>query len=521
MIQTRVDATSEPPQTRGNGQDVNMCSIAQLFPSRASFTRIISGLAICLFSGQVFAQGSLVWSDEFDGTSLDTSKWEPMIGDGCSYGVCGWGNNEWEWYTNRNENVYVEDGYLHIVAREDWWNGHQYTSARLRTENKADFRYGRLEARIKLPRGQGIWPAFWMLPTDSPYGGWPRSGEIDILETVNNENAVHGTIHFGDPKDQAGGTHYPGVDIGATFNVYAIEWEPDEIRWYFNDVMYARVTEDRWYSSSSDDFGAPFNQQFHFLLNVAVGGNWPGYPDGSTQFPQEMVVDYVRVYDLCDACPYYENPLGIPGQIEAEDYDYGGQGVSYNDADAQNQGGEYRNDGVDIEEATERGYNIGWITPNEWIEYSVNVLTDGRYKLEIGVASTGTSGLFHLELDGQDITGPLAVPNTGGWQVWGTIEMFIELTTPGEQRLRFVNEAGSSSYNFNYIDFTLGPDVDQDFDVDLADLISMMFCMSGPDVLSPVEPACSGTPFMDSDVDFDNDSDIKDLYEMQRSYTGN
>jgi hypothetical protein len=219
--------------------------------------------------------------------------------------------------------------------------------------------------------------------------------------------------------------------------------------------------------------------------------------------------------------PYYENPLGIPGQIEAEDYDYGGQGVSYNDADAQNQGGEYRNDGVDIEEATERGYNIGWITPNEWIEYSVNVLTDGRYKLEIGVASTGTSGLFHLELDGQDITGPLAVPNTGGWQVWGTIEMFIELTTPGEQRLRFVNEAGSSSYNFNYIDFTLGPDVDQDFDVDLADLISMMFCMSGPDVLSPVEPACSGTPFMDSDVDFDSDSDIKDLYEMQRSYTGN
>jgi hypothetical protein len=340
-------------------------------------------------------------------------------------------------------------------------------------------------------------------------------------KTVNNENAVHGTIHFGDPKDQAGGTHYPGVDIGATFNVYAIEWEPDEIRWYFNDVMYARVTEDRWYSSSSDDFGAPFNQQFHFLLNVAVGGNWPGYPDGSTQFPQEMVVDYVRVYDLCDACPYYENPLGIPGQIEAEDYDYGGQGVSYNDADAQNQGGEYRNDGVDIEEATERGYNIGWITPNEWIEYSVNVLTDGRYKLEIGVASTGTSGLFHLELDGQDITGPLAVPNTGGWQVWGTIEMFIELTTPGEQRLRFVNEAGSSSYNFNYIDFTLGPDVDQDFDVDLADLISMMFCMSGPDVLSPVEPACSGTPFMDSDVDFDSDSDIKDLYEMQRSYTGN
>lgn len=236
----------------------------------------------------------LVWSDEFEGAALDTEIWEIMQGNGRN----GWGNHELQYYTGRPENVTVSDGMLTITARAEQWEGHQYTSARLRTKDKADFRYGRMEARLKAPRGQGIWPAFWMMPTESVYGGWPRSGEIDIFESINDDNTVHGTLHFGHPKSKAGGKLDPDVDISETFNVYAIEWEPHEIRWYFNGQQYASVPSSHWYTSRSKEPSAPFDQEFHFLLNVAVGGRWPGDPDKRTTFPQTLVVDWVRVYRL-------------------------------------------------------------------------------------------------------------------------------------------------------------------------------------------------------------------------------
>jgi len=247
----------------------------------------------------LFAQcPQLVWADEFDGEALDLSKWSPQIGDGCdiSPDLCGWGNNELQFY--RPENATVSDGTLKIEARRESAGGRSYTSARLRSIDQGDWTYGRFEARIKLPTGQGLWPAFWMLPTDEVYGGWPQSGEIDIMELVGNEPAtVHGTIHYGRPwpNNSFSGTAFTlqeGI-FQDDFHEFAIEWEPDQIRWYVDGYHYftrtrGDVAPNRW----------PFDQDFHFLLNVAVGGNWPGSPDGSTVFPQIMEVDYVRVYDM-------------------------------------------------------------------------------------------------------------------------------------------------------------------------------------------------------------------------------
>jgi beta-glucanase (GH16 family) len=238
---------------------------------------------------------TLVWEDNFDGTELDNTKWTPQIGDGCDLGICGWGNNELQWY--QAQNAVVEDGLLKIIARREDSNGKNYTSARLHSINKGDWTYGRFEASIKLPTDQGIWPAFWMLPTDNVYGGWPESGEIDIMELIGREpNVVHGTIHFGQPwpNNQSSGEQYQLHEgtFDDNFHEFAIEWEPNRIRWYIDDYLYATktrstVSPQRW----------PFDQDFHFLLNVAVGGNWPGNPDGTTNFPQVMEVDYVRVYD--------------------------------------------------------------------------------------------------------------------------------------------------------------------------------------------------------------------------------
>ncbi|WP_374585469.1 family 16 glycosylhydrolase [Pseudoduganella sp.] len=231
----------------------------------------------------------LDWSDEFDGDALDTRKWTPEVAGH------GFGNNEMQFYTARRENVRVEGGNLVIEARREAWQGRQYTSARLKTAGLVERRYGRFEARIKLPRGQGIWPAFWMLGADIGKVGWPRSGEIDIMENIGKEpGIVHGTLHgpgysgekgFGAPSALA-----PGLQYADGFHVFAVEWEPGEIRWYRDGRHYhtARpaAVPGEWV----------FEQPFFLLLNLAVGGYWPGYPDATTRFPQQMLVDYVRIY---------------------------------------------------------------------------------------------------------------------------------------------------------------------------------------------------------------------------------
>lgn len=239
---------------------------------------------------------TLVWSDEFDGSTLDLGKWSYQIGDGCDINLCGWGNNELQWY--QADNVEVADGLLTITARPESVGGRNFTSARIRTIGKGDWTYGRFEIRARLPRGQGIWPAIWMMPTDSAYGGWAASGEIDIMELVGDEPArVHGTLHYGGefPANQSSGDSYR-LDSGIFadgFHVFALEWEEGEIRWYVDGQHYQ--TQTQW-NSSNGPYPAPFDQAFHLIVNIAVGGNWPGPPDLSTPFPQSMDVDWIRVY---------------------------------------------------------------------------------------------------------------------------------------------------------------------------------------------------------------------------------
>lgn len=269
--------------------------------------------AVLALAGAAHAQDwQLVWADEFDAAGApDPSRWAYDIGGG------GWGNEERQFYTDRPENVRVEDGALVIEAREESFGGSPYTSARLVTRGRASWQYGRFEARIQMPEGQGIWPAFWMLATDSPYGEWPASGEIDIMEMLGNDTQrVYGTIHYGGREL---GRQFTGqeFDLAAgsfsdAYHTFAVEWEPTEIRWYVDGELYQ--TRTAW-SSGAAVYPAPFDQPFHLLLNVAVGGIWPGYPDASTQFPQRMLVDYVRVYR--DASAYPEVSFTAPETANA------------------------------------------------------------------------------------------------------------------------------------------------------------------------------------------------------------
>ncbi|MFP4346192.1 MAG: family 16 glycosylhydrolase [Anaerolineales bacterium] len=234
---------------------------------------------------------SLVWQDEFDGEGIDPEKWAFAIGG------WGWGNAELQYYTDRAENARVEEGHLVIEARreEERVQGREYTSARLKTQDLHSWTYGRIEARIQIPYGQGIWPAFWMLGSDIESANWPRCGEIDVMENIGREpTLIHGTVHGPGYSGASGvGDAYSlpgGEPFADDFHVYAVEWEPEEIRWYVDDEHFLTVTPE-------DVAGEwVFDHPFFLLLNVAVGGQWPGYPDETTEFPQRMLVDYVRVY---------------------------------------------------------------------------------------------------------------------------------------------------------------------------------------------------------------------------------
>jgi beta-glucanase (GH16 family) len=266
----------------------------------------------------------LVWSDEFDGHSLDSEKWAREIN------CWGGGNRELQCYTSEATNSYVNNGSLYLVARKESYRGsplpetdpnyraddmsaaRNYTSARLSTRYKGDWRYGRIEVNARMPQGQGLWPAIWMLPTDSVYGPWPLSGEIDIFEAINlnasHGNEMHGTLHFGSlmpANKQSGSSYLPVKNIWEYAHTYAIEWEEGEIRWYVDDIHFATQTQAGWFTHyrkgkdqhlTTGEGAAPFDQPFHLLLNLAVGGRWPEPPDVDTALPQYMEIDYVRIY---------------------------------------------------------------------------------------------------------------------------------------------------------------------------------------------------------------------------------
>ncbi len=283
----------------------------------------------------------LVWQDEFNGSGIDLTKWQFEVN------CFGGGNDEKQCYTDRPSNAFVEQGVLNIIALKESFSGPKaqdddpaynvkelktlpYTSARLRTKHQGDWTYGRFEIRAKLPHGQGTWPAIWMLPTHWRYGSWAGSGEIDIIEAVNLktpsddadalpeqvETRVHGTLHYGRawPDNVYSGTAFnlpDGISPADDFHEYAIEWQKDEIRWYVDDIHFATQQESGWYTQYineqgqlvTGDSGAPFDQQFHLIINLAIGGNWSANANekgiDDSIFPQKLLIDYVRVYQ-CD-----------------------------------------------------------------------------------------------------------------------------------------------------------------------------------------------------------------------------
>ncbi len=235
---------------------------------------------------------TLVWSDEFSITSLNLNTWNQEIGNGSS----GWGNNELEYYTNSLKNTFLSNGNLIIEARKENISGFQYSSGRMTTKDKKQFKFGRIDIRAKLPVGKGIWPALWMLGANISSVGWPSCGEIDIMELIGTyPSRVTGTMHWktstGDATHKGGNYNLSSNDFSQKFHVFSIIWEQDLIKWYVDDVLYV--------TNTIADVGTanyPFNADQFFIFNVAVGGNWPGPPDNSTTFPQRMFVDYVRVY---------------------------------------------------------------------------------------------------------------------------------------------------------------------------------------------------------------------------------
>lgn len=227
----------------------------------------------------------LVWSDEFNGNYLDTNTWNYEIGTGS----WGWGNNEQQYYTDRN--IKVSNGTMKITAKREDYGGMKYTSSRITTKNKKNFKYGKIEARIKMPKFKGVWPAFWMLGANQDSVGWPKCGEIDIMEAINDENLVYGTLHwFNDPgNNNADSGSSVAVADRTEYHVYGVEWTADKLRWYVDGKVY------RTMDVSNDSF-SEVRKEYFVIFNMAIGGQWPGYNIDETAFPATMEVDWVRAY---------------------------------------------------------------------------------------------------------------------------------------------------------------------------------------------------------------------------------
>jgi len=272
-------------------------------PSSRSLLLIVLllGSSFVCYSQNVGARNEwrLVWSDEFNYEGLpDASKWSYDVGGH------GWGNKELQYYTDkRKENARVENGNLVIEARRDSWEGHKYTSARVVSKGKGDWTYGRFEVKAKLPSGRGTWPAIWMLPTGWEYGRWPNSGEIDIMEHVGfDPDVIHVSVHTKSYHHSINTQKSSKIEVKHArndFNVYAVEWTPEEIRGFVNEQHFFTFKNERLTKPAADFKQWPFDKPFHLLLNIAVGGMWGGQKGvDESIWPQRMEVDYVRVYQL-------------------------------------------------------------------------------------------------------------------------------------------------------------------------------------------------------------------------------
>jgi beta-glucanase (GH16 family) len=362
--------------------------------TRMCFSAIASAIlvAACLAS-PAHATYSLVWADEFNGTTLSTADWNYDIGTGCP-SLCGWGNNELEYY--RSQNVAVTGGNLVITAKAESFGGSSFTSGKIHTKNKHSFLYGRMEMRAKIPTGGGMWPAFWMLPQADVYGGWAASGEIDIMEASNATTSVAGTIHYGGqwPNNtySSGSYSLGGANFANDFHLYAIEWEPDVMRWYVDGVLYSTRSSTQWFSNGAPgNSRAPFDQAFYIILNAAVGGNYTGCTSPgcvTASFPQQYLIDYVRVYaDIVNTAPSVSiTSPGAGGTVPAGNITIQ---ASASDPDGSVAKVEFYNGFTYLGEDTTAPYSIVW-----------NGVADGCYDVMVRVIDN----LGGVATDNADIT---------------------------------------------------------------------------------------------------------------------
>jgi beta-glucanase (GH16 family) len=423
--------------------------------------------ALILFTAIYQPKWTQTFAQEFDGkagTAPDRKIWSRDTGGG------GFGNNELETYTDGNKNAFLDgQGNLVIEARKERVTGddnitRDYTSARLKTNASFTQAYGKIEARMKMPVGKGIWPAFWMLGADIGKAGWPKCGELDIMEFLGHEPKItHGTIHG---PGYSGGAGVSSSTISPTnlndgFHVYGIEWEPEAIRFYLDGKLFQTTTP--------NDIGTNdwvYDHPFFIILNLAVGGGWPGNPDANTTFPQRLIVDYIRAYKdenlvidtegIRQRAEYrkahgptynWPGPFAIPGMIPAADYNLGGAEVAYHDTTPQNEGGQGRiKEGVDVgfSGSPISKFSIGWTKAGEWLKYDLVVEETASYSADIQVASEGEGGSLHLEVDGKMIGDSVSVPNTGGWSNWQKVTAGSTRMTKGKHTLKVMMDREST-----------------------------------------------------------------------------
>lgn len=356
-----------------------------------------------------------VWADEF--TNGISSSWVFETGGG------GWGNNEKQYYQRANASVV--NGILQITAKKENVGGMPYTSSRMKTQGLKEFKYGKIEARMKLPLGQGIWPAFWMLGANINTVSWPACGEIDVMEHINAENKVYGTVHW----DSNGHAEYGGniITTPQEYHVYSIEWEPSYIRWFVDGTKYHEINITNGTGSTEE-----FQRPFFLLLNLAVAGNWPGQTVDESKLPATMYVDYVRVYQKTTTTT--PPPTTSSVTLQAEAYS------------AMN--------GVQTEATTDTGggQNVAYIDAGDWMAYNnVNFPTSGTYTIEYRVASP-SGGTLSSDLNAGSIQlGNTTIPATGGWQNWTTVSKSVNVNAG---TYNFGVFAQTGGWNINWIRIT-------------------------------------------------------------------
>lgn len=458
----------------------------------------------------------LVWFDEFDGVTVDRTKWNFEIGGD------GWGNGEAQYYTD-GLNSRIENGCLVIEARQETMGQNAYTSSRMTTAHKGDFLYGRIEVRAKLPSTGGTWPAIWTLPTDWVYGNWPHCGEIDIMEhTGNNLGYVFGTVHTGAYNHMQGTQKGGGVmipDVSDAFHVYALEWYPDHMDWYYDDqLVFSFENEYKTFEEW------PYNIPHHLMLNVAVGGGLGGEIDVNGVWPQQMVVDYVRVYDfnigtndvIAPSAPsdLSASVSGIDVQLnwtQASDDQYVESYNIYKDGElvkivsfpgcqfinlnplteyifsvvAIDFGGNQSEEAIihvttgplvshqvpGVWEAEDYlymngiltepcldaggGFNVAYINTYDWLEYYIDVREAGNYRFQARGAAASQKGAIQLLDETNKQLAILDIPVTGGWQNWQTSQSQPFYLKQGSQRLTV--KALASNFNLNWFNLVLEP----------------------------------------------------------------